>query len=252
MAGSRLPVPRTFTFQTTEVRCCGTDRDLWFVAKDVCESLKIAWDSHALRHVPEDWRRVASFTTPRRNPDGTNGFQKQDMVVISEKAVYKLAFRSNEASALAFTDWVAGEVIPAIRKTGEYRTKQRQRYKGQGKLLDWIEEREEGIEERKTFTATLQAHDCDQFGNATNSVYRPLLGGSAAHVRMSLHLKPKANVRDHISTHDLAKVKFAEMMAADKIETENLNGNGKCLQATSLAANAVAHALRMVRETKIA
>jgi hypothetical protein len=40
--------------------------------------------------------------------------------------VYKLAFRSNKPEADAFTNWVASEVLPAIRKTGGYRASPKQ------------------------------------------------------------------------------------------------------------------------------
>ena len=36
--------------------------------------------------------------------------------------MYKLAFRSNKPEADAFTNWVASEVLPSIRKTGKYET----------------------------------------------------------------------------------------------------------------------------------
>ncbi|OIO03169.1 MAG: hypothetical protein AUJ49_05040 [Desulfovibrionaceae bacterium CG1_02_65_16] len=45
------------------------------------------------------------------------------MATIAEPAVYKLAFRSNKPEADAFTNWVASEVLPAIRKTGQYAAK---------------------------------------------------------------------------------------------------------------------------------
>lgn len=48
------------------------------------------------------------------------GFATRDLVIISEPAVYKLAFRSNKSEADAFTNWVVSEVLPAIRKSGRY------------------------------------------------------------------------------------------------------------------------------------
>lgn len=39
---------------------------------------------------------------------------------ITESGVYKLVFKSHKPNAEAFTDWVADEVLPAIRKTGGY------------------------------------------------------------------------------------------------------------------------------------
>lgn len=47
--------------------------------------------------------------------------------LISEPAVYKLAFRSNKPQADAFTNWVASEVLPAIRKTGKYEAPPKQK-----------------------------------------------------------------------------------------------------------------------------
>ncbi|MDK2794418.1 MAG: hypothetical protein PWP75_1047 [Caldanaerobacter sp.] len=80
--------------------------------KDVCDVLDIAWrGQQTLVNIREDWKGVRNFRTP-------GGIQ--EMIVIKEPAVYKLAFRSRKEEAERFTDWVAGEVIPSIRKTGRY------------------------------------------------------------------------------------------------------------------------------------
>lgn len=39
---------------------------------------------------------------------------------LTESGVYKLVFKSNKPNAEAFTDWIADEVLPTIRKTGGY------------------------------------------------------------------------------------------------------------------------------------
>ncbi|GIE46400.1 hypothetical protein Alo02nite_92980 [Actinoplanes lobatus] len=44
----------------------------------------------------------------------------QRMTVISEAGAYRLAMRSNLPDAERFQDWIAEDVIPAIRKTGRY------------------------------------------------------------------------------------------------------------------------------------
>ena len=54
------------------------------------------------------------------------------MRVISEPAVYKLAFRSNKPEADTFTNWVASEVLPSIRKTGKYETTPQKKALGRG------------------------------------------------------------------------------------------------------------------------
>ena len=39
---------------------------------------------------------------------------------LTESGVYKLAFKSNKKEAEHFTDWITDEVLPSIRKTGNY------------------------------------------------------------------------------------------------------------------------------------
>ena len=42
------------------------------------------------------------------------------MIFINESAMYKLAFRSNKPEADRFVNWIAGDVLPSIRRTGSY------------------------------------------------------------------------------------------------------------------------------------
>ena len=42
------------------------------------------------------------------------------MVYVNEKNLYKVIMRSDKPQAEPFQDWVCGEVLPAIRKTGGY------------------------------------------------------------------------------------------------------------------------------------
>lgn len=102
----------SFLFQETTIRAQVEDNQLWFVAKDVCGALGVLWTGHSLDSIPECWQRVVRFTTHRRG--------NQSFKCINEPAVYKLAFRSSKPRAEAFTNWIASEVVPAIRKTGKY------------------------------------------------------------------------------------------------------------------------------------
>ena len=85
---------------------------LWFVAKDVAKALNITWSGATLAQIPDDWKGVMKFNTP-------GGVQ--DLTVITEAGMYKLAFRCQSSDvADKFTNWVASEVLPSIRKTGKY------------------------------------------------------------------------------------------------------------------------------------
>lgn len=44
-------------------------------------------------------------------------------IFLTESGVYKLAFKSRKKEAEKFTDWVTDEVLPTIRKTGQYSIK---------------------------------------------------------------------------------------------------------------------------------
>jgi len=42
-------------FQGSPIRCAGTDRDLWFVSKDVAGGLGMVWSSSTLASIPGEW-----------------------------------------------------------------------------------------------------------------------------------------------------------------------------------------------------
>lgn len=100
-----------FAFENTPVRVADEGGDTWFVAKDVCAALSKGWDGHSLDSIPDAWKGTVKLTTPGG---------EQELITISEAAVYKLAFRSNKPEADRLTNWVAADVLPTIRKTGAY------------------------------------------------------------------------------------------------------------------------------------
>jgi prophage antirepressor-like protein len=96
----------------TPVRAILLEGELWFVAKDVAEALMYSWAGMAtIGHVPEEWKRVNSVLTH---------FGTQEMATLSEQGLYFFLARSDKAKAQPFLRWIAGEVIPQIRRTGSY------------------------------------------------------------------------------------------------------------------------------------
>ncbi len=103
-----------FNFHTNNVRVVHQDGDPWFVAQDILAALDYAPTSKPSRvtsHVPELWRGVH----PIHTPSGV-----QDMAVLSEAGMFFFLNRSDKPKALPFQMWLAGDVLPAIRKTGGY------------------------------------------------------------------------------------------------------------------------------------
>ncbi|MDQ3803087.1 MAG: Bro-N domain-containing protein [Acidobacteriota bacterium] len=103
---------KLFEYQHKQVRTVVIEGQIWFVAKDVCGILEIINHKDAVWRFNDKMKRTVGVTDPLG--------QEKPTLVISEAGVYKLAFRSNKPEAERFTDWVAGEVIPEIRKTGRY------------------------------------------------------------------------------------------------------------------------------------
>lgn len=99
-----------FGFEGHDVRIHVDDSgNPWWIAVDVCKILGISNVSDAVGRLQSDEKSDA------------RGIGKTDTaLIINEKGLYRLIFRSNKAEAERFQDWVFGEVLPQIRKTGRY------------------------------------------------------------------------------------------------------------------------------------
>lgn len=101
----------SFNYQDKQVRTILKDGEPWFVATDVCDILELSNPSDAISRLSDLMKGVASTDTLGGN---------QNCRIISEAGVYKLVFTSRKPEAEKFTDWVASDVLPSIRKTGGY------------------------------------------------------------------------------------------------------------------------------------
>ena len=96
-----------------QVRTVTIDGEVWFVGKDVAESLGYVKARNAIaNHVSEEDKKDAPI---QGDLGGT-----QQMTVINESGLYALIFGSKLESAKRFKHWVTSEVLPSIRKTGSY------------------------------------------------------------------------------------------------------------------------------------
>lgn len=94
-----------------KIRTAGTSDEPLFCLADVCKILELQ----------------VNPTKNRLNPGGVNLIKvidslgrEQDAIFITEMNLYKAIMRSDKPQAEAFQDWVCGEVLPSIRKTGAY------------------------------------------------------------------------------------------------------------------------------------
>ena len=104
-----------------------------FCLADVCKVLELQVGNTKQRL---DERGIYSINTPTHNQFGAE--VKQQMLYVSEKNLYKVIMRSDKPQAEPFQDWVCGEVLPSIRKTGGYTVKGRAVLSLSDRLL-WVQ-----------------------------------------------------------------------------------------------------------------
>lgn len=96
-----------------------------FIAKDVAKILIYANPADAISRHCKAARTASSLGVAisyQENQALTSGLHS-DTVLIPERDVYRLIMRSKLPAAERFEEWVVGEVLPAIRKTGSYSIK---------------------------------------------------------------------------------------------------------------------------------
>ena len=102
-----------FTARTIE-----DNGEIWIVAKDVAQSLGYSAETisnmnKTIGMVPEVWKGRKRIPTPGG---------EQEMLCLTEQGLYFFLGRSDKKAALPYQMWIAGEVVPSIRKYGVYAT----------------------------------------------------------------------------------------------------------------------------------
>lgn len=95
-----------------EIRTITKDDEPMFCLADVCKALELEQVSRVKARLKTDGV-TTSKVTDRLG-------REQEATFINESNLYKTIFQSRKESAERFTDWVTGEVLPSIRKTGSY------------------------------------------------------------------------------------------------------------------------------------
>lgn len=99
------------------IRTAGTSDEPLFCLSDICKVLELQTGATKNRLNLEG---ISSINTPT---DSGN----QQMLFINEQNLYKVIFQSRKKEAEKFVDWVTGEVLPSIRKTGRFETTKAER-----------------------------------------------------------------------------------------------------------------------------
>ena len=109
-----------FNFENHEVRSLLINSEPWFVGKDVADVLGYSNSRKAMAdHVDDEDKEVLTS----RNVTLEN-IPNRGITVVNESGLYSLILSSKLPSAKKFKRWVTSEVLPALRKTGQYQVKE--------------------------------------------------------------------------------------------------------------------------------
>lgn len=176
----------------------------WFLAAQACRCLGIKDSASAVKQTEERMRiadnyyksvgQVSNLPLHSRKIFLNNGnFGKTEVYVIPEQFLYELIFASRKQTAIAFRAWVTGEILPSLRKHGEYRM--------QGKLI------------RRSLTDSIKNSGENErmhghaYSNYTKMIYKALG-------------LPSGVDRDSLSCDTLEKIAKMEDMVSSMIANE--------------------------------
>jgi hypothetical protein len=101
-----------FKFQTSAIHMKLIGEEPHFFAKDVCTALGITNYRDAVASLDKD----ESFVSVEPTRSGV----KRHQILVNESGLYGLIFQSRKKEARVFRKWVTSEVLPSIRKNGNY------------------------------------------------------------------------------------------------------------------------------------
>ncbi|MBO0449319.1 phage repressor protein [Enterococcus sp. MJM12] len=99
---------KTENWNGHEIRFVSVNDEWWAVAKDVAESLGLKQVTRAIHSLPKDG------VTTSKVIDSLG--RTQDVNIINEKNIYRMAFKSRKKEAEAFQDWIF-DIIKELRQS---------------------------------------------------------------------------------------------------------------------------------------
>lgn len=108
-----MSIPACFSFENSKVRTLGTPDLPLFVAIDVASALGFQKPSNAVSQHVDTEDLIKQEITDKLG-------RAQTVNCVNESGLYTLIFGSKLESAKRFKRWVTSEVLPAIRRNGQY------------------------------------------------------------------------------------------------------------------------------------
>lgn len=159
-----------------EIRTVTIDGEPWFVGKDVASALGYKNTKDALAtHVEECDKIMGSENATPSIKDRIG--REQFPTWINESGLYALIFGSKLESAKRFKHWVTSEVLPSIRKTGQYQMPNLSKEMQAIVLLDTRTVKMEKRLDKLEFDIPLYGSEADELSNHVKRKGVSILGG---------------------------------------------------------------------------
>lgn len=166
-----------------EIRTVTIDNEPWFVGKDVAEILGYSNPRDAInKHVDEEDKGVAKCDT-------LGG--KQELTVINESGLYSLILRSQLPKARQFKRWVTSEVLPSIRRTGQYQIPNLSKEMQAIVLLDSRTVKMEQRIDKLEFDIPLYGSEADELSNHVKRKGVAVLEGKSSEAYKDSNIRSK-------------------------------------------------------------
>lgn len=109
-------------FEGHEVEVLEVNGQVLFNPYHVGECLELGESAVKMAVSKMNDKQVIKLTNSKVNKSDFRKLHNTGENFLTESGVYKLVFKSHKPNAEAFTDWIADEVLPTIRKHGAYMT----------------------------------------------------------------------------------------------------------------------------------
>lgn len=114
---------QVFQFETNIIRTVELESVVYFGARDVALALEYANPAEAYKTHCKSLKLLSYSELLQL---GWNNPNPRGEYVMPEADVFRMIMKSNKSQAEKFQDWVVEEVLPSIRKTGQYQVPQMQ------------------------------------------------------------------------------------------------------------------------------
>lgn len=124
----------SFSFGDMPISSISIDDEPWFIAQQVCKALDLTNISRTIhQQLPQHYYKEITSNDPGFSgvlnnlaqvgyimPGYKDISQIRKLILLNERGLYAVVFRSQAEKARKFADWVYSEVLPTLRKHGTY------------------------------------------------------------------------------------------------------------------------------------